>query len=96
MEYLGTWGTLIHEKNLMSKSRHTPFNKFVWTRKRGAEAFREFREFCEVFFGVPENPRLHLTCYDCSAPAVGAIIPVAFLRKMHLLVCLKKVAEKCS
>jgi hypothetical protein len=28
MEYLGAWGTLIHEKNLKSKiSCQTPFNK---------------------------------------------------------------------
>ncbi len=29
MEYLGAWGTLIHEKNLKSKiSCQTPFNPF--------------------------------------------------------------------
>jgi hypothetical protein len=30
LEYLGVWGTLIHEKNLKSKiSCQTPFNKNV-------------------------------------------------------------------
>ena len=32
MEYLGAWGTLIHEKKLRSKiSCQTPF-KFIWQR----------------------------------------------------------------
>ncbi len=31
MEYLGAWGTLIHEKNLKSKfSCQTPFKLQVW------------------------------------------------------------------
>ncbi len=34
MEYLGAWGTLIHEKNLKSKiSCQTPFKEHTWKNK---------------------------------------------------------------
>ncbi len=34
MEYLGAWGTMIHEKNLKSKiSCQTPFNKNLWSNQ---------------------------------------------------------------
>ncbi len=43
MEYLGAWGTLIHEKNLKSKiSCQTPFNAQI--------AFRNFFKYASSLF----------------------------------------------
>jgi hypothetical protein len=49
MEYLGAWGTLIHEKNLKSKiSCQTPFNDFFFFAER--ESDENMEDFCSFYF----------------------------------------------
>ncbi len=46
MEYLGAWGTLVHEKNLKSKiSCQTSFNKYSETEKSVENFFFTFLDF---------------------------------------------------
>jgi hypothetical protein len=70
MEYLGTWGTLIHEKNLKSKiSCQTPFKMNIWIRVRASDEDPEYKLLMRIrthtlqmrirIYTLDEDPDLH-------------------------------------
>ncbi len=61
MEYLGAWGTLIHEKNLKSKiSYQTPFNGCARMQRQSMSALFNFARH---FNGCARMQRQHTRCW---------------------------------